>query len=240
MRNYFTIDGVDSRSFGVYISGQGTFKAPARAYNLITVPGRDGELVGIGNRLEPGELTYPAFIYSNFNSNIAALRAWLLSLIGYHKLIDSYHPDEYRWVLFQGPLDPDVTPRNGAAQFDITFRCNPRRYLLSGEEITTFDVSDPPTDTYIENPTLFEAQPFLRVFGAGTLGVGSDTVTITAADVYTDIDCEMMDAFKGSVNKNNNVQLSSYKFPTLPPGKTVFSLGSGITKVEVTPRWWSV
>ena len=44
MRNYFTLDGVDSRDFGVYISGQGTFNASGRGYNIIPVPGRNGEL----------------------------------------------------------------------------------------------------------------------------------------------------------------------------------------------------
>ena len=75
MRNYFTFDGVDSRSFGVYISGQGTFKAPARSYDAIEIPGRNGELLGIDSRLGNVELTYPAFIYSNFAENIAAFRA---------------------------------------------------------------------------------------------------------------------------------------------------------------------
>ena len=33
MRNYFILNGVDSREYGVYINGQGTFGAPKKAYN---------------------------------------------------------------------------------------------------------------------------------------------------------------------------------------------------------------
>ena len=43
MRNYFTLDGTDSRDFGVYISGRGTFNGPARNLDFISVPGRNGE-----------------------------------------------------------------------------------------------------------------------------------------------------------------------------------------------------
>ena len=81
MRNYFTLDGVDSRDFGVYISGQGTFNASARDYNMIPVPGRNGDLVGPEKRFQNGTLVYPAFIYANFKQNIADFRNFLLSLV---------------------------------------------------------------------------------------------------------------------------------------------------------------
>lgn len=553
MRNYFTFDGIDSRSFGVYISGQGTFKAPARSYDAMEIPGRNGALLGIDSRLGNVELTYPAFIYSNFAENIAAFRAFLLSHKGYFKLKDSYHPSEFRLAYYPGPFDPDVTSANNAGSFDITFICKPQRYLESGEEVIELTPGQSETHTYtgnpasfvaldgdqitslqiplrfsqnlhgydhpwpggggvnklpitewfqagytvtangvtmtvnsdgsitlsgtasaqadfylsrttsgvtqnpfyvdagtytismkgtqtipgvklvmsgsgkngypyseassngaaktgavtdatqpfnylllritggtvsdgtyyiqfesgstatewtpysnicpisgltgltvyvgpthdsddateyavtfpevlagsidpvtgeiksrpvynsyngetiigpwassldeyapgatptigaqvvdlggaettsqitpiiisvlnginnvwssnsetvsvdvstpvpaeLNNPTLFDALPFLRVYGTGILGIGSHTITITAADVYTDIDCEMMDCFKGSANKNQYVQFSGNDFPTLEPGVNGFSF-SGITKVEVKPRWWSV
>lgn len=235
MRNYFTLDGVDSRDFGVYISGQGTFSASARSYELLTVPGRNGDLIGTEKRFENGELTYPAFIYANFKQNIADFRAFLNSLFGYHRLVDSYHPNEYRMVFFQGEFDPDVTAKNDAASFDITFNAKPQRFLLSGEQATTLTA-----DGTITNPTRFNSQPLLRVYGAGNLGINGDTITISQADVYTDIDCEMMDAFKGTENRNQYITLTNYNFPVLVPGENGISLGTGITRVEITPRWWTV
>ena len=130
----------------------------------------------------------------------------------------------------------------------ITYQLTPVQIaaLLAGEtfvwssnnEVVTVEVSSI-IPTILENPTLFDALPFLRVYGTGILGINSHTITITAADVYTDIDCEMMDCFKGSANKNQYVQFSGNDFPTLEPGVNGFSF-SGITKVEVKPRWWSV
>ena len=235
MRNYFTLNGVDSRDFGVYITGSGTFSAPRREYNMVPIPGRSGDLVGNEKRFENLELEYPAFIYANFDANIRDFRNFLLSLVGYHKLIDSYHPDEFRMVLYEGEFEPKVVKKNDAGSFDIVFNCKPQRYLLTGETVTTLTANGT-----ITNPTLFNSQPLLRVYGTGQLGVNSDTITISAADTYTDIDCEMMDCFKGLVNKNRFVSFTSYKFPEFVPGVNSISLGTGITQVEITPRWWRI
>lgn len=233
MLNYFTFNGTDSRDFGVYISGQGTFNAPERAYSLMKVPGRDGALVGFDNRLENVELTYPAFICSNFSQNMEDFRSFLLSQVGYQKLVDSYHPNEYRMAIYPGAFEAEVTSLNDAGQFDITFVCKPQRFLNSGDNVTTLTAS-----TSISNPTLFNAQPLMRVYGTGVLGIGSQSVTISTADSFTDIDCEMMDCYKGTASKNRYVSFSNYKFPVLSPGTNNITLGTGITKVEITPRWW--
>ena len=235
MRNYFTLNGVDSRDFGVYITGSGTFSAPSREYNVVPIPGRNGNIVGSEKRFENLELKYPAFIYNNFDANIRDFRNFLLSLVGYHILIDTYHSDEFRMALYEGEFNPNVEPKNDAGAFDIVFNCKPQRFLLTGESVTTLTASGT-----ITNPTLFNSQPLLRVFGTGQLGINSETITISAADTYTDIDCEMMDCFKGTANRNRYVSFSSYNFPVLAPGVNNISLGAGITKVEITPRWWRI
>ena len=235
MRNYFTLAGTVSTTYGVYISGQGTFSAPAREYNMVPIPGRNGDLVGNAKRFENLELTYPAFIYTNFDTNLSDFKNFLLSLVGYQTLTDTYHPNEFRKALYAGPFEPDVEKKNDAGSFDIVFNCKPQRYLNSGTTVTTLTA-----DGTISNPTKFDSQPLLRVYGAGQLGINSDTITISAADVYTDIDCEMMDCFKGLVNKNPFVSFTSYNFPVLKPGVNSFTLGTGVTKVEITPRWWQL
>lgn len=235
MRNYFELNSVDSRSFGVYISGQGTFSAPRREYNMLQIPGRNGDLVGNERRFENLELTYPAFIYANFDANIRDFRNFMLSLVGYQRLVDSYHPDEYRMVVYEGEFEPDVQKKNDAGAFDIVFNCKPQRFLISGETVTTLTA-----DGTITNPTLFNSQPLLRVYGEGELGVNSDTITITEADGYTDIDCEMMDCHKGLDNRNPYVGFTSYNFPVFSPGVNYISLGDGITQVDITPRWWRI
>lgn len=237
MRNYFTLDGVDSRDFGVYISGQGVFNAPPRAVEFLSVPGRDGDLIGMETRLENADLVYKdAFIYRAFQANIAALRAFLLESAGYRRLIDSYHPEEYRMAAYIGPLDVKPSGRLNAGKFDLTFRVMPQRYLLSGEEAQTFTASGS-----IVNPTRFVSRPLIRVYGSGVLGVGDMSVTvINNTGNYIDIDSASGIASRGAVNMNSSITTSGFDLPTLGAGEIGIALGAGIDRVEITPRWWTV
>ena len=105
--------------------------------------------------------------------------------------------------------------------------------MTSGETKTTFTA-----DGSINNPTYFPAAPLLRVYGAGTLGIGSESVIISAVDEYVDIDCEIMEAYKGTVSCNANVTVSGSDFPKLQPGNNGIDLSGSITKVEIYPRWF--
>lgn len=230
MRNELYFAGVPLSNFGVYVSGRGTFNAPARAYDAVDIPGRDGALLLSEKRLENLDVTYPAFIYTNFKENMRALRSFLLSRVGYQRITDTYHPDEYRLGYFQGDLDVNATPVNDAGSFDLTFACKPQRWLASGETVQTFTAAGT-----ITNPTYCDAMPFIRAYGVGALSIGDYSLEITSADGYTDIDCDIMEAYKGSENRNGVLKL--VKFPVLVPGENAVSF-TGFSKIEITPRWW--
>lgn len=238
MRNYFTLGGVNSTSMGVYLNGRAVFSSPSREINFISVPGRNGDLIGLPTRLQNGVLVYEeAYIFQNFSSNIVALRNLLLSTVAYRRLIDTYNPDEYRLVTFAGPLEVDVTARLNAGRFSLQFQAMPQRFLLSGDTVTELTATGS-----ISNPTAFPAKPLLRVYGKGNLGIGSQTLTIASdyPNSYIDIDCERMVGFYGTTNCNAYLSSSGIDFPVLAPGSNAISLGSGITKVQITPRWWRV
>jgi phage-related protein len=233
--NYFVFDGKSSLDFGVRISGDGVYDAPKRDYEIQSVPGRSGDLVFDNNRYENVSLTYPAGIVKNFRNNVAALRSFLLTRTGYKRLEDTYHPDEYRLALFEGPLDVKETG-NIAGKFDITFNCKPQRYLKSGERTYTFTAAGE-----IRNRTLFPAKPLVRIYGNGTAGIGSKTIEVSGNSYpYVEVDCETMDAFYGANNCNSMISLTSGDFPELVPGDNGITLGKGITKIELIPRWWIV
>lgn len=235
MRNYLTVGGIDSRTYGVYISGSGVFNSTPRAYSVFAVPGRSGDLVLDGGRFNNGTLKYPAFIAGpQFKQNMDDFRNALAALVGYQRLVDSYHTDEYRMVLFQSGLTVNPTTVFDAGKFDIVFNADPRRFLLSGEAVTTLTATGS-----ISNPTLFASRPLLRVYGTGTVKIGNDTITISTNASYTDIDCDLREAFRGSTNLNGNISLSGLDFPELKPGANNVVL-TGVTKLEITPRWWRI
>lgn len=237
MRNYFTLDGIDSRDFGIYINGQGVFDSPARSIDFIQVPGRNGDLIGLSTRLQNGTLTYnDAFIFSDFKNKIAAFRAFALLQPGYRRLIDTYHPDEYRLVTYAGPLSVNPTDRKDAGRFSIVFNCMPQRFLLSGETEFIFTQTGS-----ITNPTQFDAQPLIRVYGHGILGLSGINIIISQHNyLYMDIDCATGRAYYGATPLDSKVELSSIDYPVLRPGSNGVVLGNGITNVIIIPRWWTV
>lgn len=168
MRNYFIFGEYDSRDFGVYISGEGTHNAPARVYNAVSVPGRNGDLLIDEGKFENIELTYPAFIAGDgFTEKLAAFRSALLSANGYQRLIDSYHPDEYRRAYFGNQIIVKARKQNDAGNFDIVFTCDPRRFLLSGEEPVTYPTENLLPDSYNGSTTGGSIQ--WREIGDGTV-----------------------------------------------------------------------
>lgn len=233
-RQWLNFDNTDLRDFGLYISGTNVYSSPQRAYNEIIIPGRNGALLGSERRVENIELTYPAFIYDSLRHNVANLRAFLLSRVGYKKLFDSYNPKEFRMAYYAGGLEVVPTIRLDAANFDLTFICKPERYLASG--LKTVSLS---ADGTIVNPTLFDAKPLLRVYGTGSINVNGVTITINETDTYMDIDCEIMEAYKGSTIMNYAIEVDSVYFPVLSPGENVIDL-TGVTAVDITPRWYTL
>lgn len=237
LNNYFTFDGTTSSSLSTYISGEGTFNSPERVYNMQSIPGKNGALAIDEGRFENIELTYPAFIFTSsgtdFESKAAALRSALLSRNGYKRLTDTYHTDEFRLAIYKSGIEVAPALINRAGNFNLVFECKPQRFLTSGEVVNTYTASGS-----ITNPTQFDAKPLIVVTGTGTLTIGGVAITISASP--TTIDCETMECYNGTTSRNSSVTLSPNKFPVLSPGSNSFTKTSGISRIQITPRWWRV
>lgn len=237
LNNYFTFDGVTSSSLSTYISGEGSFNAPERVYDMQIVPGRNGALAIDEGRFENVEITYPAFIFkqsgSDFETAVANLRSALMSRKGYKRLADTYHPDEFRMAIYKSGLEVSPVNINRAGEFELTFDCKPQRFLTSGETVTTMTASGT-----ITNPTQFDAKPLIVVTGTGTLTVNGVAITISVSP--TTIDCEAMEAYNGTTSRNSSITLTPNRFPVLSPGSNSITKTSGISKIEIQPRWWRI
>lgn len=255
MLNYFLFGNFDSRTYGVYISGSGVFNAPSRAYEMVSVPGRNGDLIISQNRYENIDVTYPAFVRdTSFKTNLQSVRSKLLATPTYARLSDTYHPDEFRAAFFSEGVEVSPTNSLAAGQFDLTFNCKPQRFLVSGESAVVMT-----NGGTLTNPTDFPAKPSIVVQGYGTLTIGSDVITID--DMYPSIviDSEILDCYATSglplvnsaivgaailgsssymANANGAVTFASGDFPVLKPGTTTITYSNTITSVTVFPRWW--
>ena len=175
--NSITFGNINSADYGIYISGEGVFDAPKRAVEMVNIPGRNGALVIDQGYYENIVVTYPAHNYepemSDFKERLSDFRNALASQIGYQRLSDTFHPNEYRMAVFDEGLDINPIKYNTASQFDIKFDCKPQRFLTSGETETT--VSSGGTLT---NPTQYESSPLLKVEGYGNISFNDHNISI--------------------------------------------------------------
>ena len=230
-------DGESSKSYGVYITGEAVYNAPERQVEMITVPGRNGTLAIDQGRFENIEVTYPVGCFADNQSDFAAkvrdFRNELASRFGYKRLVDTYHPDEFRLGTYSAGLDVGAVGFHNAGEFAIVFDCKPQRFLTSGETVTTMTSSGT-----ITNPTQFDAKPLIVVTGTGTLTVNGVAITISVSP--TTIDCEAMEAYNGTTSRNSSITLTPNRFPVLSPGSNSITKTSGISQIKITPRWWRI
>ena len=182
MRNNLRFGGVNSVDYGVYITGSGVYNAPKRAVENIVIPGRNGLLTIDQGRYENITIEYPAFAFGKsrkeFRQKINSFRNAILSLTGYQRLEDTYHPDEYRLAIYEESFDVDVGPYGGSGRFTLRFNCKPQRFLKEGEH--PIELED---GNFIINPTQHDSEPLAIVNGYGDIGIGDYNIHIDDVQV---------------------------------------------------------
>lgn len=230
------VDGKCLKEFGIYVSGENAFNAPEWDYEGQTVPGRNGNLIIPDNRMKNISVSYPAFIRQKFRENAQAARLYLLSAgAKYRRIEDDYHPDSYRLGVFAGPMDFDMKFLNHGGETNLVFDCKPQRFLKSGE----FPVQVKSGQKLLNQ--WMEALPLIQIAGTGSgqLVVGNSRVDITGMAGTIALDCDVQNAYSGTLNLNNNITITG-GWPVLAAGQTTISFSGGITSVEITPRWWTI
>ena len=233
MRDVLVFGNKSFSEFNTFTDLSKAFGTAKKTREYYDIEGRNGSLASSSYRFEDIVLSFPCFIRSDFITNYRSLMAYLSSVDGYQKLESSKEPNYFRKACFEGGIDPQTTPFNHGGYFTVEFRCNPQRWLKSGEEWVSFTA-----DGSIFNPTLQTAKPIIRIYGTGSVMIGSKTITVsTAGTNYIDFDCETQDAYEGSNNRNSNIS-TNFDEIGLAPGLTGIDL-TGVT-VDIMPRWWDI
>lgn len=229
-------NGKSSDDFGICIEKVPAQNHPARKLNVLSIPGRNGDLVISQNAWKNYEQAYDIFAGERDGTAQPAFLGvadWLYAPKGYARLEDSFDPGYYRMARFDGPFDVDFTlTRVGRTK--IIFNCKPQRFLKSGEQPVTLTAAGA-----LHNPTRCDALPLIRAYGTGTMTINGYTVKVNYANSYTDIDCELQDAYRGIENCNAYIEVADYEYPVLSPGANAVTF-TGFTELEITPRWWTI
>ena len=284
---YLVINGRDSRDFGIYLIDGNIFDYTIREYESYQVPGRNGDVTIDKGRWKNISVTFKCAAYDNAREKLDMWRAFLLSgmnvireiehastetgtlVPGYHgsyKIETSIEPDLFRIGMISSVSSPELSLQGGGGFVEVTFDCQPQKYLKSGLE--PMDITAGVSNLY--NPTHYDARPLLKVKAAQVGGkiifrnywidlANNDqiwntpplTITINSTTEFY-IDCEARDASIERINHNNDVVLSSWEgvtldFPAIagsaaiPNVKSYTTIStSDMTSVVMYPKWWTL
>lgn len=244
-----TFNGTASDTLGVRIERSPRIIRPRRKSDVITIPGRNGDIVFMqdawNNYMQPYEIFFGTGADLSAETAADAVSAWLHSASDYARLEDTFEPDIYRLAYYTEETEIE----NALTEYGrttILFNCRPERFLKSGETATTISG----TSGTISNPTGFASRPLIRVncSGSGTITVANSTagktytVSLSNISSYIYLDCDEQNAYRTSGdNQNNKVTITvSGEFPRLWPGSNTISRTGSVTSVVITPRWFRI
>lgn len=227
-------NGVTSSSLGIIVDGYYVKGTPQRRVSTISIPGKNGVLVEDEGVYENYSQEYTLYWLPDRTTDISVLE-WLRQ-DKYYRWKHSGMPDYHCFA--RAVLPSQITNyRNCYHELKVTFDCRPELYLDSGDVIITATGA-----IELNNPYQQTAKPKIAVYGNTTspqkLVVNGKEFTLNGIDEYTVLDSEIQEAYKGTVNKNNTV---SGEFPVFCGGSvSKIGISSGISKLEIQPRWWTI
>lgn len=233
-----TYNGVASSAYGIVVEHPPGYSYPKRDYEIVHVPGRNGDILFDNGSYQNVARSYEIAIGSlsrEFAAMANDISKWLHSASGYARLEDTYEPDYYRMAYYEEEQDiTNILFHAGRAT--IQFVCKPQRYLKTGETAITVNGT-----TTIINPSDQVSLPIVKVYGSGSGAFTLNGATVSLSSIQNGmiIDSELKDSYLGATNYNNRVTLSN-DYPNLNPGSNSVSISGGVTRLEVTPRWWTL
>lgn len=218
-----------------------SYSTPERDYDVVHIPGRNGDLVNDQGSYQNIEARYTLSIVPpegySFSETMRKFESWLHSGSGYCKLEDSYDQEHYRLAYYKEANEIENF-LNKVGKVTLTFVCKPERYLKSGEEPVVLS-----NGSVIVNSSGYISKPIFIVYGSGngTFSINGITVTITNIVNEMVIDCEFMDVYKDGQNLNKRVSISPIDvFPEFVQGNNIIGISGGISSLIAIPRWWSL
>jgi phage-related protein len=228
------VGNINCKDYGVFVSDAGIYASPEPDYTSYEIAGRNGDLHINNGRYKNVDITYQAFIAHEFEDRFVPFRSAILSQDGYVRIEDDFKQDMYRLGRLKSGIEGKIKLARGIGTFELEFDCKPQWYFKSGEQETVFTENGS-----ILNPTVFPSKPLIRVYGKGTVTVGTNVFVINAAGTeFIEIDTDSKQAYEGTANRNSNIKVNQWG--SLTSGNNTIILGTGITKVTVKPRWYEL
>ena len=229
--NSFTIDNrINSRSdLGLRITQPPVIPISKRLVDSIAVDGREGSLTILRGWEDVRFNMKAALLGENQHSRFREI----LPIILYAKTVSfSDDSDVYYNVkhVQAGALERRLY---SLYEFSLSFICSPFRYIRNVPPITLTS-----SGTVANIGTVYSL-PKIVVFGTGsrTLTINGKHIVLNILQGNLTLDSELKTCYFGNVSQNQNMQGD---FPVFEVGENNITLGSGITKIEIEPRWRNI
>lgn len=184
-------DGKSSDNYGIVVEVLPDYSSAEKNVEFIDIPGKNGQIAIDNGTYKTVERKYNIAcgkdLPNEFKNSAKAISQWLNRGIGFCRLEDSYEPEIYRMAVYSGPTD--ISNIYGmAGRAEITFTCQPERYLKSGEIPIKLEASIGETDKsiVIKNGTEYTSKPIINVFvnEINATDVENCIITITISKSY--------------------------------------------------------
>ena len=230
----FTYKGVRSDEMHLRVENSLGFDSPARDVDLVSVPGRDGDLVMDNGRFESVVRSFACRLEApdggDVEAVIARIHDWLGTDVRYHDFTWAGDRDFVYRAMVEGSMASQrVLARY--ARSTINFRLHPVKYLVS-----SLNERQVASGANVVNPYHVAARPVIRVVGSGNvrINIGQQVLDLRNVDRGITVDCETqtVTSFNGEFTEFDKM---FSPFPVLNPGNNSITF-SGNFQVFVTPR----
>ncbi|WP_406710441.1 hypothetical protein QEV69_02740 [Trueperella pyogenes] len=225
MRSFILDHTTTSASLGLRLAGLVEIPLAEPVVDDIEVAGRAGTLTRVGGWRDT-VLTLPLAVkQSQYAYQHAAVALMDASTIGV-----SGEPGVFRNIK-HATISPLRRELASWGFFEAELVCEPFAYLDSGLVKHTLSASGS-----IANPGLIDSAPIITVHGTGTLTLTINGVPYRVASPSRQV---TLDSARLVAHVAGRVQTDALtgEFPLLVPGVNRFTLGTGISKIEVTGNW---
>ena len=226
--NAFILDGtINSRTdFGLRITQVPIVPTPGRVIETIEVDGREGDLTLLKGWKDM-TFSLKAVIWAKDVWNV--WRTISPRILNANTISFSNDPSVfYKIKTIQASGLTQVL--STMWEFELEVTCLPFRYKVG---VPIINRTSSGTVTYSGN--VFSL-PRIKVYGSGTrtLTINGKPIVLNLQSEYLIIDSELKECYYGDVATNN---LMTGDFPEFRVGSNTVTLGTGISKVEIEPRW---
>ena len=227
MNAFILNNTINSRSaLGLRITDPPTIPPSKRIVDSIEVDGREGTLTILKGWEDITFHMKAALMGANLQSRFRDILPQILAAKTIHFSSDTgvfYNIKHIQASVLERKL-------SSLYEFSLSFTCAPFRYIRNVAMIART------ASGTVSNPGSVYSLPRITVFGTGsrTLTINGKPIVLNILSGNLVLDSELRTCHFGNVAQNNRM---TGDFPVLNPGNNTITLGTGITRVEIEPRW---